>query len=204
MPEGATLFRPTDLCLHLYKYIGGKWMSQYRRNYAAGGTYFFTVNLLERNKSVLTNHIGILRESVFKVKRKRPFEIVAWVVLPDHLHAVWTLPEGDSDYSSRWREIKKAFSRQLPKKESLSATRLKHGERGIWQRRFWEHTITSELDYQNHVDYVYLNPLKHGLVDQVKDWPYSSFHRDVARGLYENHWCGTDISDKEPSFGERK
>ena len=179
-------------------------MSQYRRNIIKGGTYFFTVDLLERKLSLLTDNVDILRESVFKVKCKRPFEIVAWVVLPEHLHAMWTLPDGDADYSSRWREIKKAFVKRLPKEEDLSTTRLKNGERGIWQRRFWEHTITSELDYQNHVDYIYLNPLKHGLVNQVKDWPYSSFHRDVARGLYEFDWCGTSISHDDSSFGEPK
>ena len=177
-------------------------MSQYRRNCITGGTYFFTVNLLERKKSLLTDNVDILRESVFKVKCQRPFEIVAWVVLPDHLHAMWTLPEGDADYSSRWREIKKAFVKRLSKEETLSTTRLENGERGIWQRRFWEHTITSELDYQNHLDYTYLNPLKHGLVNQVKDWPYSSFHRDVARGLYEFDWCGTGICHGNSSFGE--
>ncbi len=179
-------------------------MSQYRRNYIAGGTYFFTVNILQRHQSLLTDHVEILRKSVSKVKCKRPFEIVAWVVLPDHIHAMWTLPEDDSDYSSRWREIKKAFTKQLPKVESLSATRLKNGERGIWQRRFWEHTITSKLDYQNHINYIYLNPLKHGLVNQVKDWPYSSFHRDVARGLYDIDWCGTSDSEDSSNFGERK
>ena len=178
-------------------------MSQYRRNYVAGGTYFFTVNIVERNKSLLTDHVDILRKSVFKVRHKQPFEINAWVVLPDHLHAIWTLPEGDVDYSSRWREIKKAFVKQLPKDEVLSAARFKEGERGIWQKRFWEHTIRSELDYQNHIDYIHLNPLKHGLVNQVKDWPYSSFHRDVARGLYDNDWCCTAIGHDGSSFGDR-
>jgi len=179
-----------------------KWMSLYRRNHVEGGTYFFTVNLLEREKSLLVDHVDVLREAVAKVKRKRPFEIIAWVVLPDHLHAIWTLPERDADYSSRWREIKKAFVKQLQKGERLSAARLKNGERGIWQRRFWEHTIVSEADYRNHLDYVYLNPLKHGLVDQVKDWPYSSFHRDVERGLYDVNWCGTNVESNNSNFGE--
>jgi len=179
-----------------------KWMSLYRRNYVEGGTYFFTVNLQEREKSLLVDNVHVLRAAVAKVKRKRPFEIVAWVILPDHLHAIWTLPEGDADYSSRWREIKKAFVKQLPKGERLSATRLKNGERGIWQRRFWEHTIVSEGDYRNHLDYVYRNPLKHGLVDQVKDWPYSSFHRDVERGLYDVNWCGANVESNNSNFGE--
>src|SRR5690606_28703740 len=125
-----------------------------------------------------------------KVKRKRPFYIDAWVVLPDHMHAVWTLPEGDDDYSGRWREIKKTFNRYMPADEILSSARQKRGERGIWQRRFWEHTIKSEEDYRHHIDYVHINPLKHCLVNSVKDWPYSSFHRYVENGIYPIDWGG--------------
>ena len=164
-------------------------MSMYRRNYMAGGTYFFTVNLLDRKKTLLVDYVDCLRESVAMIKRKRPFHIDAWVVLPDHMHAVWTLPESDADYSGRWREIKKAFNRYIPANELLSQARRKQGERGIWQRRFWEHTIKSEADYRHHIDYVHVNPLKHGLVNRVKDWPYSSFHRYVQRGLYDENWC---------------
>ena len=166
-------------------------MSVYRRNYVAGGTYFFTVNLLDRKKALLVDYVGALRESVAQVKRKRPFQIDAWVVLPDHMHAVWTLPEGDSDYSGRWREIKKAFNRYIPMDELLSPARQQQGERGIWQRRFWEHTIKSDVDYRHHIDYVHINPLKHGLVNSVKDWPYSSFHQYVKKGVYPENWCGT-------------
>jgi len=155
----------------------------------AGGTYFFTVNLLDRKKTLLVDYVDCLRESVASVKRKRPFHIDAWVVLPDHMHTVWTLPENDVDYSGRWREIKKAFNRYIPANELLSRARQKQGERGIWQRRFWEHTITTEADYRHHIDYVHVNPLKHGLVKRVKDWPYSSFHRYVQRGLYHENWC---------------
>ena len=167
---------------------------QYRRNYVAGGTYFFTVNLLERKQSLLVDHIDLLRESVHKVKRARPFNIDAWVVLPDHMHAVWTLPNGDCDYSGRWREIKKYFSKSLPKTERLSFVRKNKGERGIWQRRFWEHTIRDERDYRNHIDYVHYNPLKHGLVNKVADWQYSSFHRAVSFGVYPTDWCGEGMS----------
>ncbi len=165
-------------------------MSVYRRNYVVGGTYFFTVNLLDRKKTLLVDYVDSLRESVAKVRRKRPFHIDAWVVLPDHMHAVWTLPEGDADYSGRWREIKKAFNRYVPPGEILSRARQQQGERGIWQRRFWEHTIKSEKDYRRHIDYVHINPLKHGLVMQVKDWPYSSFHNYVKKGIYPVDWCG--------------
>ncbi len=165
-------------------------MSVYRRNYVAGGTYFFTVNLLDRKKTLLVDYVDALRESVAKVKRKRPFHIDAWVVLPDHLHAVWTLPESDADYSGRWREIKKLFSKIIPADECRSVARIKQGERGIWQRRFWEHTIKSDEDYRNHIDYVHINPLKHSLITQVKDWPYSSFHGYVKKGIYHENWRG--------------
>ena len=163
---------------------------QYRRNYVKGGTYFFTVNLLDRNKSLLVEHIDLLRESIRFVKSQRPFYIDAWVVLPDHLHAVLTLPDDDVDYSSRWREIKKRFSKSLPKTEFLTQTRKRKNERGIWQRRFWEHAIRDDNDYWHHVNYVHFNPLKHGLVSQVADWPYPSFHRAVKQGIYANNWCG--------------
>lgn len=170
-------------------------MSRYVRNYVAGGSYFFTVNLLERNKTLLVDYVDVLRESVAEVKRVHPFYIDAWVVLPDHLHAVWTLPEGDADYSSRWREIKKRFSKALPADEFRSPNRIKRGERGIWQRRFWEHTLRDERDFRHHVDYVHINPLKHGHVQALMDWPCSSFHRAVSQGLYPADWCGANMSD---------
>jgi Transposase and inactivated derivatives len=155
-----------------------------------GWNVFFTVNLHNRGTSLLVEHIEELREVVRFVKSARPFVIDAWVVLPDHLHAVWTLPRGDANYSIRWQEIKKRFSKALPKTESLSSSNLKRGERGIWQKRFWEHCIRDEQDYQRHIDYVHINPFKHGLVTQVKDWPYSSFHRAVELGQYPQNWCG--------------
>ena len=164
-------------------------MVDYRRNRVPGGTYFFTVNLLDRRSCLLVEQVDLLREVVRAVKRRRPFQIDAWVVLPDHLHAVWTLPEGDADYSGRWRSIKIAFAKGLPKTERRSAVRLNKGERGIWQRRFWEHTIRDDADYSAHVDYVHVNPLKHGLVERLADWPYSSFHRAVARGVYHQDWA---------------
>ena len=122
-------------------------MSNYRRNRISAGTYFFTVNLLDRKKTLLVDHIEELRNAVRKTKIKRPFHIDAWVVLPDHLHCIWTLLENDADYSGRWREIKKAFSKSIPKGEYCSITRIRRHERGIWQYRFWEHTIRNELDY---------------------------------------------------------
>jgi len=163
-------------------------MSNYRRHYVPGGTWFFTVNLLNRHSDLLTRHIDKLRSATQSVKRAKPFLINAWVVLPEHMHCIWTLPENDSDYSGRWRDIKKTFTRTL-------------GMAGIWQPRFWEHTIRDENDLCRHTDYICINPLKHGYVTRVKDWPYSSFHRDVREGLYPEDWAG-DVDDF--NAGERR
>jgi putative transposase len=176
-------------------------MPDYRRNRVPGGTYFFTVNLLERSNTLLVSRVDALRDAVRKVRAARPFHIDAWVVLPDHMHAVWTLPPDDTDYSARWKAIKIAFAKALSKTECLSPVRAAKGERGIWQRRFWEHTIRDEQDYAAHVDYVHINPMKHGLVDCVVDWPYSSFHRWVTRGAYSPDWAGQGVI--EVAAGER-
>ena len=160
---------------------------RYRRSYVPGGVYFFTVNLRDRRSTLLVDKIDDLRASVRWVRNQYPFDIHAWVVLPDHLHAVWSLPDGDADYSSRWREIKKRFVK------SLSGRPV--GSPSPWQNRFWEHSIRDELDYQRHVDYVHWNPMKHKLVSRVVDWPYSSFHRAVAQGIYPEDWCGDIESD---------
>jgi putative transposase len=166
-------------------------MPNFRRAYVEGGTWFFTVNLLQRtNNSLLIQEIELLRKVVKKIRQRYPFYINAWVVLPEHMHAIWTLPERDSNFSLRWRLIKSGFSIALPKTESLSQVREDAGERGIWQRNYWEHLIKNELDYQRHFDYVHVNPLKHGLVARVIDWPYSTFHRYVNQGIYPDNWCG--------------
>jgi putative transposase len=120
------------------------------------------------------------------------------VILPEHLHAIWVLPEGDDDFSTRWRQIKASFSRAMPKSERCSTSRLKKGERGIWQRRFWGHAIRDDLDYQRHVDYIHYNPVKHGHVQRVADWPYSSFHRFKRMGVYEEDWTGGDSLGSDP------
>jgi putative transposase len=176
-------------------------MSDYRRAFVPGGCWFFTVNLLDRRRALLIDQIEILREAVGATRQSHPFTIDAFVVLPDHLHAIWQLPPGDSDFSVRWRLIKTRFAKALPSTERLSAIRVARNERGIWQRRFWEHLIRNEADYARHVDYCYYNPVKHGYVSKVGDWPYSSFHRDVRAGLFPEDWGG----DAKPAgeFGER-
>jgi putative transposase len=176
-------------------------MSNYRRNRVPGGTYFFTVNALDQRSSVFVEHIDLLREAVRLTRTNQPFHIDAWVVLPEHMHAVWTLPAHDDDYSGRWKSIKIAFSKSLPKLEMRPSAQVLQGERGIWQRRFWEHTIRDDADYATHVDYVHVNPLKHGLVTRVGDWPHSSFHRFVAKGVYPIDWAGDGVTDI--SAGER-
>ena len=166
-------------------------MPQYIRAFVPGGTFFFTVNLLERRRQLLTENIDHLRE-VFQAARRRPFTIEAIVILPDHPHCLWTLPPGDADFSTRWHDIKARFAAKISRWERLSARRLQKGERGIWQRRFWEHVIRDERDYDRHVDYIHYNPVKHGHVTKVADWPYSSFHRFVERGLYNLEWAADD------------
>jgi len=165
-------------------------MPNYRRAFLPGGCWFFTVNLLERKRTLLLDHIEALRDAVARTRRKYPFEIDALVVLPDHMHAVLTLPPDDADFSIRWRLIKTRFAKGLPKNERLSAVRKKRGERGIWQRRFWEHLIRNEADYARHVEYCYINPVRHGLVTRARDWPHPSFHRDVRRGIFPEDWAG--------------
>ena len=166
-------------------------MTEYRRARTPGATWFFTVGLAKRRDNhLLVEKIDVLRSSFRSVQEKHPFHIDAVVILPDHLHCVWTLPDGDADYSNRWGLIKAAFSRALARGERRSASRVKRGERGIWQRRFWEHCLRDEEDYARHVDYIHWNPVKHGHVQQVSDWPYSSFHRYVTKGVYVSDWGG--------------
>jgi putative transposase len=167
---------------------------EYRRAWQAGGTYFFTVNLAERHRALLVEHVEHLRDVVRKVKQKHPFDILAWVVLPDHLHAIWSLPETDSNFAMRWMLIKAGFSHGLPKGEAVSAARQRQGERGIWQRRFWEHLIRDENDLEHHMNYVHINPVKHGYVTQASAWPYSSIHRYIRLGWMTDDWAA-EVSD---------
>ncbi|NEV63250.1 REP-associated tyrosine transposase [Thiorhodococcus minor] len=166
---------------------------RYRRALVEGATYFFTVNLADRGSRLLVEQVDALREAVRVVKRSHPFEIVAWVVLSDHIHAVWTLPTNDADYSARWNQIKGGFSRRIGPGEEISNSRAKKQERSIWQRRFWEHLIRDDLDLKQHVDYVHYNPVKHGHSSHVADWPFSSFHLYCRRGWLATDWaCDQD------------
>ena len=177
-------------------------MTGYRRNSVSGGCYFFTVNLADRRQHLLIDHVEALRAAFREVRSFHPFAIEAMVVLPDHLHAIWTLPDNDANFATRWRRIKSIFSQNTALGERVSSSRAARGERGIWQRRFWEHTIRDERDYERHVNYIHFNPVKHGHVTRVSDWPYSSFHRYVARGIYPADWGG-DHADPACNYGER-
>jgi putative transposase len=177
-------------------------MPNYRRNRVPGGTYFFTVNLFDRRSDLLVAQIDVLRATVRNVRAYLSFHIDAWVVLPDHMHCLWTLPEGDSDFPNRWRLIKTAFTKSLSAAEPRSPEMIRRGERGVWQRRYWEHTIRDERDYAAHMDYVHFNPVKHGYVSTPGQWPFSSFRRCVEHGLYPAEWIAHDAGTIEA--GERR
>ncbi|WP_372875684.1 transposase [Pseudomonas sp.] len=174
-------------------------MPNYRRVWCPGGTYFFTHALRVRHgNDLLVRHIEVLRNAVRLTRRRHPFEIHAWSVLPDHFHCVIELPPGEQDYAHRWRMIKLLFSREVPADEWRSKILLRRRERGIWQRRYWEHLIRDEADLRRHLDYVHINPMKHGLVESVADWPYSTFHHLVKQGLYPADWAGGMHADRLP------
>jgi putative transposase len=144
-------------------------MVLYRRNFLPGGTFFFTVTLVDRNSNALVDHVADLRDAFRTTRRERPFTVDAIVILPDHLHAILTLPPADADFSGRWRRIKGYFSSALIH-AGVDIARARNGDLALWQRRFWEHTIRDEGDFERHVDYIHFNPLKHGLVERVRDW----------------------------------
>ena len=166
-------------------------MPRYRRAWVPGGTYFFTVNLHDRHSDLLIREIALLRRVVATVKKRHPFQIEAWVVLPEHMHCLWTLPPGDCAYAKRWMVLKQLFCRGLAVADASATRQPKRGrERGIWQRRYWEHLIHDEEDFRRHFDYIHINPVKHGWVPRVQDWPFSSFHRAVRAGIYPEDWAG--------------
>jgi putative transposase len=176
-------------------------MVRYRRNFVPGGTYFFTVTLVDRSSKVLVEHVRALRDAFRTARREYPFEIEAIVILPDHLHAIFTLPTNDANFPGRWRRIKGHFSKTLIG-AGIELSRQPNGDLALWQRRYWEHTIRDENDFARHVDYIHFNPVKHGLVRRVCDWPHSSFHRYVREGLLPIDWAG-DAGRDGGSFGER-
>ena len=171
-------------------------MPNYRRNYVQGGTYFFTVTLKNRNSTLMVDHIAHLKFAFNKVKNTHPFHINALVVLPEHLHCIWTLPEGDDNYPARWRAIKTLFCSQVGKELNLVS------RKGIWQWGYWEHTIRSDSDFAAHINYVHFNPVKHGHVLKVMDWPYSTFHWYVSNGVYQKDWGGENEKFEKNDFGE--
>ena len=163
----------------------------YRRAIAPGGTFFFTL-VTDRRRPVLASDaaMDVLRNAFRSVRQSRPFEIDAIVVLPDHLHCIWTLPPEDADFSTRWRLIKTRFTKDCPAslRQTPDTARLRKGEQAIWQHRYWEHQIRDEADFARHVDYIHYNPVKHGLVRSPREWPHSSFGRYVKAGLYPLDW----------------
>ena len=172
-------------------------MAEYRRNYVHGGKYFFTVVSYQR-RPILTTPLAriALRNAIDSVRIDRPFGLDAIVLLPDHLHCIWTVPAADIDFSTRWRQIKALFTRHWLEgggdESAQSVSRESKGERGIWQRRYFEHTCRDEADLKRCVDYLHVNPLKHGLVKRVSDWEWSSFHRYVRLGEYSPNWGSAD------------
>ena len=177
-------------------------VTAYRRNFIPGGSFFFTVNLFDRRSHLLTERIDLLRQAFRYARARHPFTLDAIVILPEHLHAIWTLPPGDADYATRWRLIKTEFSRGSAAAERRSNSRMRKRERGIWQRRYWEHTLQDDGDFERHCDYIHFNPVKHGHVSTVNEWPYSSFRRFVELGVYPVDWASWQGDDGD--FGERR
>ena len=183
-------------------------MSNYRRAKAKGATYFFTVVTYRRQKFLtLPENRYALRRAIAVAKLNAPFDIEAWVLLPDHIHCIWRLPENDSNFSKRWGLIKATFTKQnkarLHNEKWMNQSKDNHHESTIWQRRFWEHQIRDDDDFEKHVDYIHFNPVKHGYVDRVYDWSFSTFHRYVRTGIYPVAWAGSAAeTDWDDNFGE--
>lgn len=177
-------------------------MATYRRAPVEGGTYFFTVCTYRRDYDLTAEPIGTALRNAFRaVRSTHPFTLDAIVLLPDHLHCIWTLPEGDADFSMRSGLIKRLTSRAAKPsvRQHVSSSRAKRHESGLWQRRFWEHQIRDEADFARHVDYIHWNPVKHRHVTHVAAWPYSSFHRFVRLGILPRDWATDDL---DGDFGE--
>ncbi|WP_275097360.1 REP-associated tyrosine transposase [Sedimenticola hydrogenitrophicus] len=182
-------------------------MSRYRRANTEGASYFFTQVTYRRQALLCNENIRrALRQAIEAVRVDRPFKIDACVLLPDHLHCIWTLPPGDSDYSTRWNMIKRAVSlaygTDYRRPEWINTSKRKHRESTLWQRRYWEHRIRDDRDFSRHVDYIHYNPIKHGLCARAVDWPYSTFHRHVRGGVYTMDWGGIGNDITAEGYGE--
>ncbi len=183
-------------------------MSDYIRAKLPGGLYFFTLVTFNRRK-FLTSKLarGILRQGWQDVQGKHPFKVEAICLLPDHLHCIWRLPPDDCDYPKRWRLIKTMFSRRYLKaggrEGNRNQSRKEKREVAVWQRRYWEHMIRDDIDFNRHFDYIHFNPVKHALVQRPQDWKWTSFHRYQRLGYYPDDWgyAGWD-SFREQAFGE--
>ncbi|MBR9763800.1 MAG: transposase [Rhodobacteraceae bacterium] len=176
-------------------------MASYIRPRLPGASIFFTVCLRDRSSDLLVREVCALREAVMVERLRRPFAIDAWVVLPDHMHCLWTLPPGDADYPVRWQAIKAEFSKRVKHRVAVSPGKRRKGEVGIWQRRYWEQHIRGDRDMDLHLRYCWGNPVKHGLVRRAVDWEFSSIHRDIREGRVEADWSG---AVPEGCFGERE
>lgn len=183
-------------------------MPNYRRYSSTSQIYFFTLVTYQRQPVLLTPEFrSALRSAIAETLKRYPFSIDGWVLLPDHLHCIWTLPDRDADFSRRWSIIKRLTTQKLKDSSAvrtapLTASRGGRREGSIWQRRFWEHEIGGDEDFQHHLDYCYWNPVKHGLVHSPAHWPYSTFHRDVRRGLYPETWGSQVVEREDWDYGE--
>ena len=165
-------------------------MVNYRRIRVPGGTYFFTVTLKDRRSALLIDHVDALRLALDAMLVHLPTCIEAMVVLPDHLHAIWTLPAGDDNYPRRWHFLKSRFTHLVRRRGYIFSPGRK-GEFQLWQSRYWEHLIVDEIDFARHVDYIHFNPVKHGWARCPIDWRWSSIHRFVREGRLPPDWAGT-------------
>ena len=168
-------------------------MLDYRRSKIAGGSFFFTLVTFNRLPIFTAEPArAILHSAWIEVQERFPFQTDAVVLLPDHIHCIWTLPDGNGNFSARWNAIKRLFTQgylvQIGPGETRNASRQKRGEAAVWQRRFWEHMLRDNVDLNRHLDYIHYNPVKHGLVKKAGDWPWSSFHRYVKMGFYTPDW----------------
>ena len=193
--------------MHHFLMWGVILLANYRRAKAAGGSYFFTVVTYRRQKFLCDDPVrDALRQAIQETRTTSPFVIDGWVLLPDHLHCIWTLPECDVEFGKRWAMIKRFVSKRcgsiLFHDEWRNDSKRRRNESTVWQRRFWEHMIRDEKDFSQHMDYLHYNPVRHGLVASVKDWPFSTFHRLVEAGIYPEDWGGRGDAQEGEVFGE--